>query len=157
MWDHLAFKNKNPSPITKFVLAIFFTGIACAILGVSTLFQDSAGLVSPYWIFASYFLLAVGELLLSPVGLSAVTWLSPPQLAGIMMGVWFVALGFGGIFAGWIAKISSIPDNIVLTSQQKLAIYQNAFMDYAYLAFFVTAILFFVQLAMRKFTKHGNW
>lgn len=149
-WERLAISDKNPSPITKFMLAIFFTALACATLAISTQVLDSSGQVSPFWIFFAYFLLSVGELLLSPVGLSAVTLLAPPHLIGLMMGVWFVSLGFGGIFGGWIAKLSSIPENLVLSNADKLAIYQQAFWDYTWIAVAVFVILFFIRAALKN-------
>ena len=63
----------------------------------------------------------------------------------MMMGIWFVATGFGGLFAGLIATFSSVPATAV-TVAEKLAIYQNAFFDYAYLAFFMAIVLLFVNL-----------
>ncbi|VVC76833.1 Dipeptide and tripeptide permease A [Aquicella siphonis] len=151
-WQTLAHNNKNPSPITKFVLGIFCAGLGFLVMGISTHFSDAAGLINPLWIFFAYLLITIGELLLSPIGLSAVTLLAPPNLIGMMMGIWFVATGFGGIFAGWIAKLSSIPDAAASTAQ-KLAIYQAAFYDYAYLAFFIAIALFFVQIGMKKIMR----
>lgn len=151
-WQTLGRNKKNPSPVNKFILSIFITGLGFLSMSVSALFPDKAGLVSPFWIFFSYLLLTIGELLLSPIGLSAMTQLSPPHLSGMMMGVWFVSLGFGGIFAGWIAKLSSVP-NANASMTDKLAIYHHAFLDYAYLAFFITIVLVFVQFAMKKFMR----
>ncbi|MHB1222107.1 MAG: peptide MFS transporter, partial [Gammaproteobacteria bacterium] len=148
-WHSLGDNDRNPPPISKFVLGIFFTGLGFLVLGFSTFFPDSNQLINPFWIFAAYLLITIGELLISPIGLAAVTILAPPQLVGLLMGVWFVATGFGGIFAGWIAKLSSVPDT-VQTVGEKLAIYQTAFFDYAYLAFFVAILLFFVQLGLKK-------
>lgn len=149
LWQTLGRRNKNPSAISKFVLGISFAGFGFFVLATSTLFPNTVGSINPLWIFASYLLITIGELLLSPIGLSAVTKLAPPNLVGMMMGIWFVATGFGGIFAGWIAKLSSVPD-VNATIAEKLAIYHTAFMDYAYLAFFIAAILMVVKLAMRK-------
>jgi len=151
-WQTLGRNNKNPSPITKFVLGIFFAGLGFLVMGASTMFPNSEGLISPLWIFFSYLLITIGELLLSPIGLSAVTMLAPTNLIGMMMGIWFVATGFGGIFAGFIAKLSSVPDNTAPVAE-KLAIYQTAFMDYAYLAFFIAIVLLFVNLSMKKIMK----
>lgn len=148
-WQTLGRNNKNPSPISKFVLGIFFAGLGFLVMGASTMFPNSEGLISPLWIFFSYLLITIGELLLSPIGLSAVTMLAPANLIGMMMGVWFVATGFGGLFAGLIAKLSSVPDNAAPVAE-KLAIYQNAFLDYAYLAFFIAIVLLFVNLGMKK-------
>jgi POT family proton-dependent oligopeptide transporter len=50
-----------------------------------------------------YFILEIGELCFSPVGLSTVTKLAPPRIAGLMMGVWFLSMSFGNKLASWIA------------------------------------------------------
>lgn len=152
LWHKLGRANRNPSTITKFMMGIVFLGIAFSILGFSTQFQDSMGKINPLWIFSAYLLVTVGELLLSPIGLSAVTMLAPPNLVGMMMGVWFVAMGFGGVFAGVIARLASVPDNMHLNAD-KLAIYHTAFMDYAEIAFFTAAVLFFVQFPLRKYMQ----
>ncbi|MBX3708343.1 MAG: peptide MFS transporter [Gammaproteobacteria bacterium] len=148
-WQTLGRNNMNPSPVTKFVFGIFFAGLGFLVLSISTMFPNSQGLIHPLWIFSAYLLITIGELLLSPIGLSAVTMLAPANLIGMMMGIWFVATGFGGIFAGWIAKLSSVPD-VTATLSEKLAIYQNAFLDYAYLAFVIAIVLVFVQMGMRR-------
>lgn len=153
-WHQLGKINKNPSPVTKFVLGILFAGLGFLLLGFSAYFPNQHNLINPLWIFASYLLITIGELLLSPIGLSAVTMLSPPNLVGMMMGVWFVATGFGGLFAGWIAKLSSVP-NETASLVEKLTIYQTAFFDYAYLAFLVAIVLFFVQLGLHRQSKVG--
>jgi POT family proton-dependent oligopeptide transporter len=152
LWQVLANKQKNPSSVSKFIAGIFLVGVGFLLLGSSTFYPMSNNLINPFWVFASYFFITVGELLLSPIGLSAVTMLSPPRLVGMMMGVWFVATGFGGIFAGMIAKLASVPDTAV-TVAEKLSIYQSAFFDYAYLAFFVAIGLFFVQMAMKHLLR----
>ncbi|OGT38899.1 MAG: hypothetical protein A3F12_01810 [Gammaproteobacteria bacterium RIFCSPHIGHO2_12_FULL_38_14] len=149
-WDTLGHLQKNPSPVSKFTLGIFFAGLGFLILSFSTFFPLPSGLVYPGWIFGGYLCITIGELLLSPIGLSAVTLLAPPQLVGMMMGVWFVATGFGGLFAGMIAKVASIPDT-AQTVADKLAIYHHAFLTFAYLAFFVVIILFFVQVFLKRF------
>lgn len=154
-WQTLGRNDLNPSPIMKFVMGIFFAGLGFVVLSVSTLFPNSVGLVSPLWVFFAYLLLTIGELMLSPIGLSAVTMLAPTNLIGMMMGVWFVATGFGGIVAGMIAKIASVPETAV-TSTLKLSVYQNAFLDFAYLAFFVSIFLFFVHLVLKRMLRDSN-
>lgn len=149
LWQYLGNKQRNPSPVSKFVIGIFLAGCGFLVLSMSTQFPTQAEMINPLWIFAAYLLITIGELFLSPIGLSAVTMLAPPNLVGMMMGVWFVATGFGGIFAGWIAKLSSVPE-ATATVADKLAIYHQAFMEYAYLAFIMAIVLFFVQLATRK-------
>ena len=60
-------------------------------------------LVSPAWLIVTYFLHTVGELALSPVGLSSVTKLAPSRLVGQMMGVWFMGTALGNLIAGLVA------------------------------------------------------
>ena len=149
-WHTLNLRKKNPAPFLKFVLAITCAGLGFFTLSISTHFHDSSFLVNPLWIVLAYFFITMGELLLSPIGLSAVTTLAPRNLIGMMMGVWFVALGFGGKFAGWLARLSDIPESVTALSSQ-LLIYRGAFMDFAYIAFGIAALLLAMQLILRKF------
>jgi POT family proton-dependent oligopeptide transporter len=61
--------------------------------------------VSPWWLVATYFLHTAGELCLSPVGMSAVTKLAPARIAGLTMGVWFLALSVGNYLGGRVAAL----------------------------------------------------
>ena len=58
--------------------------------------------MSPLWLIAANLLIAVGEIALSPMGMSLVNRLSPPKLRGLMMGGWFASLGIGGYLSGSI-------------------------------------------------------
>ncbi len=151
-WQSLGQLKKNPSPYLKFIFAIVCVGLAFIVLMVSTYFTNSQHLVSPLWIVLSYFLITVGELFLSPTGLSAVTILAPKRLVGMMMGIWFVALGFGGQFAGMLAKLSSIGSSVTTLTGQ-LEVYRGAFLDYALIAFVVSFFLFIIQLVMNKILR----
>jgi POT family proton-dependent oligopeptide transporter len=148
-WQTLSYSNKNPSPFLKFILSIGFAGLCFFTLGLGTHYAYANHLVSPFWFLLSYLFLTIGELLLSPIGLSAVTTLAPRKWVGMMMGVWFVATGFGGQFAGWLAQLSNIPQSITSLDAQ-LAIYRHAFMDFAYIAFGIMALLFVIYLFLRK-------
>jgi POT family proton-dependent oligopeptide transporter len=148
-WQSLNQSNRNPSPFIKFIVAILFVGLGFLTLAVSTFFPDSQNLISPFWVVVSYLLITVGEMLLSPIGLSAVTMLSPPHLTGMMMGIWFVALGFGGQFAGVLAKLASVPEETQDILAQ-LPIYRQAFLDYTYVALGVALGLFLLQKVLKK-------
>lgn len=152
-WQTLGHNNRNPSSLLKFVLAIVFVGLGFLVLTISTFFPDSIQLINPLWILFAYFLITVGELLLSPIGLSAVTLLSPRKYTGMMMGIWFVSLGFGGHFAGLLAKLASIPETTAATSIMQLPIYRMAFFKYALLAFIMSAVLFLVQLRLSRMRR----
>jgi POT family proton-dependent oligopeptide transporter len=63
----------------------------------------AAGKLSPWWLIGVYFLQTIGELCLSPVGLSAMTKLAPVKLTGLVMGIWFLGTALGNKLAGVIA------------------------------------------------------
>ena len=95
---------RQPPVAAKFALGLFFQALAFAWM-VPAARLTAQGLVSPLWLLGFYFFQTVGELFLSPVGLSTVTKLSPPKLVGLMMGAWFVAAGLGNKVAGELSKL----------------------------------------------------
>jgi len=68
---------------------------------------------SPWWLTATYFLHTIGELVLSPVGLSAMTVLAPARIGGLMMGVWFLATSVGNFIGG---RVSGLYESLPLPS-----------------------------------------
>jgi POT family proton-dependent oligopeptide transporter len=102
----------NPSGPVKFALGLVFLGIGFGFLaygaaGITT--GASTAAVSMFWLIAAYFFHTVGELCLSPVGLSYVSKLSPKRLVGLMFGVWFLANMVAHLIAGYTAaSIDSI-------------------------------------------------
>jgi POT family proton-dependent oligopeptide transporter len=95
--------DRQPSIPAKFALGLLFIGLAYLLFMTPAAWFTAGGRVSPLWLVGLYFLEVVGEMCLSPVGLSAVTKLSPLKLVGIMMGVWFLASSFGGKLAGYLS------------------------------------------------------
>jgi POT family proton-dependent oligopeptide transporter len=95
--------TRQPSSPVKFTLGLLFIGLAYALL-VPGAALTAYGKISPLWLVGLYFLEVVGEMCLSPVGLSTVTKLAPVKLVGIMMGVWFLAASFGSKLAGKLSE-----------------------------------------------------
>ena len=104
-WVWLRLGSREPSSPTKFVLGLLMVGAGFLILAVGAVAATSGVRVSPGWLLVTYFCHTVGELCLSPVGLSAMTKLAPPSVAGLMMGVWFLALSVGNYMGGRIASM----------------------------------------------------
>ncbi|HWK38673.1 MAG TPA: peptide MFS transporter [Hyphomicrobium sp.] len=90
---------RQPSSPVKFTLGLFFLGTSFLLM-VPAAMLTAEGLVSPLWIVGLFFLQTVGELLLSPVGLSTITKLAPVRLVGLILGVWFLAMAWGNKLAG---------------------------------------------------------
>ena len=104
-----AARPREPSIPAKFALGLLFMGLAFLVLvPAGAMAQSGDGVrVSPWWLIASYCISELGELCLSPVGLSAVTKLAPVRIVGLMMGVWFLSNAFGNKLAGWAAGFFS--------------------------------------------------
>ena len=112
VWQKLA--ERQPSSPGKFTIGLFFAGIAFVVIAfASTL--TGAGRVSPAWLVLVYFLQTIGELCLSPVGLSTVTKLSPARMVGLMLGVWFLSISIGSYIAGLTTRLFEGNDPSVLT------------------------------------------
>ena len=90
---------RQPSAAVKFALGLVFLSLSFALM-VPAAQLTAAGEVSPLWLVGLFFLQTVGELLLSPVGLSAMTRLAPARATGLVLGVWFLAAAWGNKLAG---------------------------------------------------------
>ncbi len=103
-WLWLWLGRHQPSSPAKFAYALLLLGGSFLLLAFAAhLYERSHVKVSPFWLVALYLLHALGELSLSPVGLSTVTKLAPARIVGLMMGVWFLALSLGNFLAGVVA------------------------------------------------------
>jgi POT family proton-dependent oligopeptide transporter len=103
-WIWLRLASRAPSTPAKFGYGLVFLAIGFLVMVWAALqTQGGAVKVGAHWLVATYFLHTVGELCLSPVGLSSVTKLSPPRLVGQMMGTWFMGSALGNLIAGLVA------------------------------------------------------
>lgn len=100
LWVKLG--DRQPSAPTKFVIGLVCLGLSFLLM-VPAAKLTVAGKVSPFWIVGLFFLQTVGELCLSPVGLSTMTKLAPQKLLGLVMGIWFLAAALGNKLAGVLA------------------------------------------------------
>jgi POT family proton-dependent oligopeptide transporter len=108
-WLWLALGRREPSSPAKFTLGLLFGGLAFAIMVPAA----HGAQVSPWWLVGCYFLQTIGELCLSPVGLSAMTKLAPARAVGFIMGIWFLASSIGNWLAG---KAGSLFESMPLPS-----------------------------------------
>ena len=93
----------------KFLLAVICMLIAYTIIMIACNFSPPSGLLSPLYLIPAYLAISLAEILLSPVGLSAVTVLASRKKVSTMMGIFFVSLGIGGFLSGKLATLTAIP------------------------------------------------
>jgi POT family proton-dependent oligopeptide transporter len=87
------------------IFGLVAIGLCFAIMALAALAHPEGTLASPLWLCGCYLFMSVGELALSPVGLSLVTKLAPPRIAGLLMGVWFLGLWGGFTSGGWVGRL----------------------------------------------------
>ncbi|HVS62495.1 MAG TPA: peptide MFS transporter [Thermoanaerobaculia bacterium] len=105
-WPRLARQGREPSSPVKFAAGIYLLGVGFAVVAFAAIVSGpDGGQVGPGWLLSVYLLHTVGELCLSPVGLSTMTKLAPARLAGQMMGVWFLGAAIGNFIAGLLAGL----------------------------------------------------
>ncbi len=103
LWIRLGVRQLEPSTPVKLALGLLQMALGFLVLYFAAQFVVRGEQVAPTWLMLTYLLHTTGELCLSPVGLSAVTKLSPPRYVGQMMGVWFMGAALGNLIAGLVA------------------------------------------------------
>jgi proton-dependent oligopeptide transporter, POT family len=100
-WLWVKLGERNPSSTIKFSIGLLFGGVSFMIL---IPIAGKMG-VSPIWLTLTYLLQTIGELCISPVGMSTMTKLAPKRIASLMMGIWFVSISVGDYISGRLASI----------------------------------------------------
>ena len=153
VWVALGKRGKDPSSVAKFAWGLFFAGLGFVVMLIAANIVINGGgnvRVSSWWLVFSYFLQTIGELSLSPVGLSSMTKLAPFKFKGQMMGVWFMAAALGNLIAGLVGgnvdpeKLEQMP---ILFRQTSISLF---------IAAVVCGLLVFPVGKMMKGVPAGN-
>lgn len=104
----LKWGDKQPSTPRKFAYALFFAGMSFVVMMIPAYLSGGEDLVSPLWLVLSFFLVVVGELLLSPVGLSATTKLAPKAFAAQTMSLWFLTSAAAQAINAQLVKVYEV-------------------------------------------------
>lgn len=111
LWALLIKKKKNPNSALKAGIGLFLLGVGFIVFAMSANGVDSFAKTPMWYLFVGYFILTIGELFISPIGLSKMTELSPKKYIAFIMGVFFSASFYGHFFAGKIAKLTTVSGN----------------------------------------------
>lgn len=111
-WTMLRKRGKEPSTPGKIGIGMVITALSTVVMMIAVLSTDNGTLKgTPMWLIVNYAVITVGELCLSPMGLSLVSKLSPKRVAGLMMGGWFVATALGNKLSGVLSGLWNSIDN----------------------------------------------
>jgi POT family proton-dependent oligopeptide transporter len=103
LWVYLGRRGKEPSSPAKFGIGLLLVAAGFVVLAAGAVIAEQGVKVSPMWLIVVYLLHTLGELTLSPVGLSAMSKLAPVRIGGLIMGVWFLAASVGNYIGGRMA------------------------------------------------------
>ena len=150
VWIALGKRGMNPSSPAKFAFGLLMAGLAFWLMvaaAAPVVASNGAVKVSMWWLTASYFLQTLGELALSPVGLSSMTKLAPRKFVGQMMGVWFMAAALGNLIAGIVGGHVD-PEKL----DQMPALFNRTAMS----LFVATAVLALLTIPIRRMMKESS-
>ena len=145
---HVSIEQQGVRTGHKFVLAMISITLGYFLIALISNFSSPISLLSPLAIIPAYLLISLAELLLSPVGLSAITSLASPQKVSTMMGIFFVSLGVGAFLSGKLANLTAIPIGETSTKILK-AHYATAFSHLLYILVGLTLLCFFLNVLIK--------
>ncbi len=156
LWIWLAKRNLNPSAPVKFAFGVAMAGLGFLALVGGMTTSGPTGLTPVYFIFLIYWIHTMGELMLSPVGLSAVTKLAPARVVGMTMGAWFLYSGLSNFLAGVIARTTgaeTIGGQITNVAAAK-AVYADVYTNVGYTALGIALVMLLISPIIKKM-MHG--
>jgi POT family proton-dependent oligopeptide transporter len=156
LWPWLDRRGMNPTKPTKSSIGILLGGLAFLPMVYAAHLAGVNGVASVWWLVLSYLILEMGELSISPIGLSAVTQLSVPRVVSVMMGAWFLATAYSEVLAHKFGEVAAmdVPEGETLDVAVAAAKFGDLFMMMFWIGIVSAAIAFAVTPLVRKW-MHG--
>ncbi len=149
LWIWMNKRKIEPNTVVKFGLGFLFLAGGFWIFYYTKFFADTTGKTSLNLFTFGWFIITFGELCLSPIGLSAMSRLSPQKTQAVMMGIWYLASSYGQYFAGLLgANIASASENA--TNSEKLNVYADGYQQLAIYALLAGVILIIISPFVKK-------
>ncbi len=156
LWIALARRKLNPSAPVKFALGVAMAGMGFLALVAGMKMSGANGMTAVFYIFLIYWIHTIGELMVSPVGMSALTKLAPARAVGMTMGAWFLYSGLGNYLSGVIAQTTgaeTIGGQLIDVVAAK-ATYADVYTQVGYLSLAVAVVMLALSPLIRKM-MHG--
>lgn len=149
VWLWMAKRKIEPNTVIKFGLAFIFLAAGFWIFYYTKFFADASGRTSLGIFTFGWFIITFGELCLSPIGMSAMTKLSPQKTQAVIMGMWFLASAYGQYFAGLLgANIAEASENA--SNLEKLNTYADGYQQLAIYALIAGMVLIAISPLVKK-------
>ena len=151
LWGYLSKNKLNPRTPYKFGLGLLLAGASFYILSISGSSADENGMVPFAYLLVMYFIISIGELFMSPVGLSKITDLSPKNIVAFMMGVWFLSSAFAFQIVGFISTQLAVESTDAdVGGLETLSIYTDGFHLISLYSIGAGAIVLLLSPLMKK-------
>ena len=149
VWLWMSKRKIEPNTVVKFGLAFLFLAGGFYIFYYTKFFSNADGITSLDLFTIGWLVITFGELCLSPIGMSAMTKLSPEKTQAVIMGMWFLASAYGQYFAGILgANIAEASENA--SNFDKLIVYANGYKDLALYALVFGIVLILISPLVKK-------
>lgn len=149
VWLWMSKRKIEPNTVVKFGLGFLFLAGGFYVFYYTKFFADANGVTSLDLFTFGWFVITFGELCLSPIGMSAMTKLSPQKVQAVMMGMWFLASAYGQYFAGLLgANIAGASENS--TNLEKLIVYADGYKQLAIYALIAGVLLIVISPLVKK-------
>ena len=158
VWYALSKVGKDPSRPMKFGIGIILCGIGYLMFLLGCMNANAEFQVAMIWVIFGFLFITLGELCLSPVGLSMITRYSPIEMVGVMMGIWFLASSVASLFGGFLSQFAAIDEDIGATvnAMNSLAVYENAFLIFTVLGVGVGALVALSALWLKRYLSDSQ-
>lgn len=151
--QHPNLKQSSRQTANKFLLAMIFISAAYFFIAFICHFSTSTTLLSPLYFIPIYLLISLAEILLSPVGLSAVSMLASSKKVSTMIGIFFVTLGIGAFLSGKLADLTVLPKEHMPIIELK-AHYATVFTQQCYILFVATICCVFINFLIKRLLRN---
>lgn len=158
LWVWLARRQLNPSTPVKFALGVAMAGLGFLVLVAGMQGAGAVGLTPVIFIFLIYWIHTMGELMVSPVGLSAVTKLAPAKIVGMTMGAWFLYSGLSNYLAGVIARTTgaeTIGGQMTNAAAAKAG-YVDVYSQVGYIALGISLLMLLISPVINKMMRGAD-
>ncbi|KTD64747.1 oligopeptide:H+ symporter [Legionella spiritensis] len=136
----------------KFAVGMICCGLSFSLLFFARFTPDEAGMVSSWWLVASYFFQSTGELMVSALGVAMVAELVPRQIAGFVMGMWFLTSSVAGFIGASVASLTSLPENIK-PGLESLTIYTRVFAWIGIVTLVIGVLMWLIAPRLSRYIK----
>jgi POT family proton-dependent oligopeptide transporter len=156
LWPWLEARGRNPSKPVNGAIGLLFAALSFLPLLAAAKVAGAGAMASVWWLVLAYFVLEIGEMCLSPIGLSAVTQLSVPQVVGLMMGGFWLATAYSELLAAQFGKLASldIPEGGAIDMAQAAGKYADLFQLLLWVGL-GAALLFLLLAPLLRRMMHG--